>query len=449
MKTVSRMVFRYITMAFATVVLVLFVNLAIFLGLVVDFGIKYQNSYFPIGQLAESFTQAPDGSLSPVQDLNWQATFEWAMVLDNSGEVIWSENLPQELNHPYTVPQVAAFSRWYLEDYPVLVYRNDFGLLVAARPKGSMTRFDFYMETPILEALLRGFVPLLLLDGALVLLVCLLLGWRGARPLRQAAQGIDSLARGEPVALEETGPAAELAQRLNRTSLLLQQQAQQIAQRDTARTNWIAGVSHDIRTPLSLILGYAEQLQASPEPAVREKASVICGQSQKIRSLIEDLNLTSKLEYNAHPLRLESVRPGRLLRQCAAAFSEALGSTFALTLTVEPSAEAAQFPADPALLCRAVDNLLLNAQRHNPQGCHIALRAWADDAQLHLLVQDTGSGYSPQVLQSLQGETLENPPHILGLSLVQQIVKSHHGEVRFWNDQGAAAQIDLPLSGPN
>lgn len=449
MKTVSRMVFRYVLMAFTTVVLVMVVNLAAFIALVVHFGQDYQDSYFPIGRFAESFLQAPDGTLHPDADLDWQAYFEWAMVLDDGGEILWSEALPQELNHPYTVPQVAAFSRWYLEDYPVLVYRNAYGLLVAGRPQGSMARFDFYMDTPVLEALLQGFVPLLLLDGALVLLICLLLGWRGARPLRQAAQGIDRLARGEPVRLEESGPAAELAQRVNRTSLLLQQQAQQIAQRDTARTNWIAGVSHDIRTPLSLILGYAEQLQAGQDPAVREKAGVICTQSQKIRSLIEDLNLTSKLEYNAHPLRLEPVRPGRLLRQCAAVFSEALTGGFSLTLTVEPSAETAQWTADAALICRAVDNLLLNAQRHNPQGCQIQLRAWADDAQLHLLVQDTGSGYPQPVLQALRGRPQDASPHILGLFLVQQIAKAHQGQVRFWNAHGAAAQMDLPLSGPN
>ena len=85
------------------------------------------------------------------------------MLLSDSGEILWSENLPKELNHPYTVPEVAAFSRWYLQDYPVMVYRNDYGLLVAGKPKGSMTRFDFYMDNDILYALLSTFVPMVLI----------------------------------------------------------------------------------------------------------------------------------------------------------------------------------------------------------------------------------------------------------------------------------------------
>ena len=99
-----------------------------------------------------------------------------------------------------------------------MVYRNDYGLLVAGLPIGSMSRFDFYMDTDILRVLMSGFVPLLLLDAGIVLLVCLLLGWRGARPLRELAGGIALLAEGKPVRLEEAGATGELAEKLNQTS---------------------------------------------------------------------------------------------------------------------------------------------------------------------------------------------------------------------------------------
>ena len=222
--------------------------------------------------------------------------------------MIWSEALPEELDHAYTVPEVASFSRWYLKDYPVMVYRNDYGLLVAGLPIGSMTRFDFYMDSDILRVLLSGFAPLLLLDAGIVLLVCLLLGWRGARPLRELARAIALLAEGKPVQLEEAGATAELAEKLNQASIHLQQQTKVIEQRDTARTNWIAGVSHDIRTPLALIMGYAEQLEHMADAEQQSKAAAIRIQSQKIKTLIADLTLTSKLQYNAQPLRIREVQ---------------------------------------------------------------------------------------------------------------------------------------------
>ena len=88
---------------------------------------------------------------------------------------------------------------------------------------------------------------------------------------------------------------------------MLEQQRWNLEKRDTARTEWISGVSHDIRTPLSMVMGYADNLEndaALPEEA-RKQAGIIKEQSLKIKTLIEDLNLTSKLEYQMQPLRME------------------------------------------------------------------------------------------------------------------------------------------------
>lgn len=99
-----------------------------------------------------------------------------------------------------------------------------------------------------------------------------------------------------PSACPPEGFTAELAEKLNQTSAHLQKQSEIIARRDQARTRWIAGVSHDVRTPLALILGWAEQLEqdsALPDET-RQKPGNIRVQSEKLRALIADLNLTSK-----------------------------------------------------------------------------------------------------------------------------------------------------------
>ena len=103
----------------------------------------------------------------------------------------------------------------------------------------------------------------------LILILCLIFSWRGSRSLQVVARGLDALAEGRTVELPTKGFAGELAEKLNQTSAQLQYRNEIIQQRDTARTNWIAGVSHDIRTPLSLILGWAEQMQRDtqlPDP---------------------------------------------------------------------------------------------------------------------------------------------------------------------------------------
>lgn len=451
MKTVSRMVRRYICAAFGIVLLVFSVNLALFLGVIFHFGTEQQSEgYFPISEFAASFAEISNGVYQPDPGLEWQAYFEWAMLLDDGGNVIWSEALPDELDHAYTVPEVASFSRWYLKDYPVMAYRNSYGLLVAGLPIGSMTRFDFYMDNDILQALMSGFVPLLLLDAGIVLLICLLLGWRGARPLQELAGGIALLAEGKPVRLKEAGATAELAEKLNQTSGHLQQQAKLIAQRDTARTNWISGVSHDIRTPLALIMGYAEQLEhmASQDSEQQNKAAAIRIQAQKIKTLIEDLNLTSKLQYNAQPLRLREVQVGPMLRRCVAGFCNGVDDTHGIELSISETAEQLTLRLDTELMTRAVDNLLNNSVRHNPDGCGVTVRAHVMGHSFVLEVRDTGVGYPADVLRCLASPEAQNSshaPHILGLHLVRQIVESHGGAVQFTNTGGASTTIILTI----
>ena len=449
MKTVSRMVRRYICAAFGIVLLVFSVNLAMLLSVILHFGAKQQNEgYFPISKFAASFTKTSDGTYQLEPNLDWQSYFEWAMLLDDGGAVIWSETLPKELNHSYTIPEVASFSRWYLRDYPVMVYRNDYGLLVAGLPIGSMTRFDFYMDNDILQVLMSGFVPLLLLDAGIVLLVCLLLGWRGARPLRELAKGIALLAEGKPVRLDEGGATAELAEKLNQTSRHLQHQAKLIARRDMARTNWIAGVSHDIRTPLSLIMGYAEQLEHMADAEQRDKAAAICIQSQKIKTLIEDLNLTSKLQYNAQPLRIREVQVGPMLRRCVADFCNGVDDTYGIGLSISEVVERLTLRLDIELMTRAVDNLLNNSVRHNPNGCNITIYAHVRNDSFVLEIRDTGVGYPADVLRCLtspEAQSSSHAPHILGLHLVRQIVESHGGTVQFTNMGGASTTIALTM----
>lgn len=452
MKTISRMIRRYVTAAFGIVLLIFIVNVILFLGMILYFGSKNQtNGYFRVGTFAESFVQAEDGSYGPETE-DWKSFCAWAMLLSDSGEILWSEDLPENLNHTYTVPEVAAFSRWYLDDYPVMVYRNSYGLVVAGRPRNSITRFDFYSDNDVLDAVLAGFVPLLVLDGVLILLVCLWLSWRAARPLLNVARGIDSLAEGQPVQLPEKGVSAELAEKLNRTSEHLRRQAALIERRDHARTNWISGVSHDIRTPLSLILGYAEQLKRDEtlSPEQRRKAVLISDQSQKVRALIEDLNLTSKLQYDAQPLRMERRRMGPLLRQCVADFcNSGLADGWEISFALSEEANQLRMELDAALFARAVENLLNNSVRHNPDGCTIRMKGQLVKEEFCLTIQDTGSGYPERVLEVLlhpeMQESMENAPHILGLHLVRQIAQAHGGEVRFWNHGGAAAEIFLPV----
>ena len=77
---------------------------------------------------------------SEVQDILIQ-TDTWAMLLDDNGTVIWQNNLPKELPLEYSATDIAIFSKWYLNDYPVKVWKHSDGLLVIGFQPGTSITF--------------------------------------------------------------------------------------------------------------------------------------------------------------------------------------------------------------------------------------------------------------------------------------------------------------------
>ena len=91
----------------------------------------------------------------------------WAMLLNESGTVVWEHGLPEELPRSYTSADVASFSRWYLQDYPVKVWsREDGALMVVGFAPDTLVKYYFSMEKPSL---------LMFLMGSIVVFVCNLL----------------------------------------------------------------------------------------------------------------------------------------------------------------------------------------------------------------------------------------------------------------------------------
>lgn len=410
------MIGRYVLATAAVVLLVV----GLLLGAVVYLGLHYgeaADSRVRIGTLAEALIPTADGlQLDPARTpADWLQGYAWAMVLDDDGSVIWQHDLPQNLNKHYTASEIASFSRWYLDDWPVFCWTADYGLFVAAA-------------------------------------CCLLFSWRGARRLQAIAAGLDTVADGGTIRLPTDGFAGELADTVNRTSEQLRRRNEIIARRDDARTSWIAGVSHDVRTPLALILGWAEQLEQDTAlpAAARQKACGIRTQSEKLRALIEDLNLTSKLQYGAQPLRCRPTQAGPLLRRLAAEFCDSpLAARCTVALEIAPDADKAILDADAALLARAVENLLHNAACHNPGPVQVQLSAVRTGKTLRITIADDGAGYPPAVLHALQtGEAGENTPHILGLHVVEQIIRAHGGTAAFARNapRGAEAVLVLPVT---
>lgn len=328
----------------------------------------------------------------------------WAMLLNESGQVIWSVRKPTDLPEQYTLTDVASFTRWYLNDYPVQCRIREDGLLVIGAPKGSVWKHDIVMGISTLQQMPLWFGGIFLLALGCVLLLAY---WVVRLWFRQA-------------------------QRV----------------RDAARSDWINGVSHDIRTPLSMVMGYSAQMEEAEDltPERRQQAAIIRAQSQVIRDLVNDLNLTMRLDCAMQPLRKESLQIEGFLRQTAADFINggmAEGFDFEIDLPEKPLPI---IEGDPFLLRRAVNNLLTNCVRHNARGSTICLGARVENNLLILRVEGgtaTG-GLRPEFHQPLEPDG--GAAHGTGLKLVEQIAAAHGGMAKFFAGATVRCEICLPAT---
>lgn len=375
----------------------------------------------------------------------------WAMLLDDGGAVIWEEQMPEDLPRSYTAAQIAQFSRWYLQEYPVFVWQQPAGLFVLAYPANSLQRYNFAMETGDVWAMVITAFGVFL---ASILLMLFLL-WRSTRRVERAMKpiltGISAMAQGKPIQLEEHGELADINAELNRAS-------EQLHKKDTARADWISGISHDIRTPLSVMLGYAGEIEdndALPSD-VQKQAGLIRKHGEKLRQLILDLNLTSRLEYAMQPLQTAPVSPVELSRQVVSGYvNDGLDGQYEIDLYAGDGAETILIECDNALLTRMLENLIGNSITHNPEGCHICVSVESTGGTCTIIVQDTGKGMDEVVLRKLNAAECASftqsdgsgIPHGNGLNIAKQIVSAHRGTIRFFGTEphGLTVAVKLPI----
>lgn len=315
---------------------------------------------------------------------------QFAMLLDNGGNILWSEFLPKELRKSYTLQDVAKFTRYYLEDYPVRTYVVPEGLLIIGQKKEQIWKYTLEYNEGVIRNLIE-FLPLFLFFNALILV-----------------------------------------------SVPIWIQKKRARQKEEERTEWIAGVSHDIRTPLAIVLGNAEMIAATTESEeIKNRALRIEKQGLRLRRLVENLNLFSKLSFGYGNLEKEKIQVSRFLRKAIAEMrNQTEDERVQFNLDIQEELQGLVLGFNENLMERALMNLLNNAVQHNPEGCEITVKLYQDEkSHIFLTVEDNGCGLEKAALERLNRKNYEWEPstgqHGLGLKIVKQVISRHRWKVQF------------------
>ena len=378
----------------------------------------------------------------------------WVLLLNPEGNVIYSRNKPKDIESNYSLVSIAKLSRSFLNDYPVFLWESAENLVILGYPKNSISKYNwsFYSESfPI------AFFGLIFFNITITVLLSILLGRRLLNPLNRLIRGIFLLKNEEKISLVEKGIYKDLAHSINETSLSLVEKNNKIKLRDNAIKNWIAGISHDVRTPLSMILGYSAVIDedSSLPKETRLQAKIITENALRLRELVSNLNLATSLQYDMQPLILSTVRLSNVVREAmASCINGGLLKNCNSEIIVKD--ESATALLDKKLFERALVNLIINSAKHNKAGCTITVtipRLINNSDQVLIIVEDNGCGISMDKLNFLKQKDLFNPSlnqrHGLGLFIVKSIITAHHGEMVIESKEGKGTTVVITMPKAN
>lgn len=305
------------------------------------------------------------------------------------------------------------------------------------------------MATP--ETLFLERLRLAVFWGALgATLVALLAGVFLARPVREltaATREVADGALGYQVKITSKDEIGQLAQSFNAMSAGL-------AESSRLRKQMTADIAHDLRTPLSVILGYTEALTDGKLAGNPELFATVHGEAKHLSHLVEDLRTLSLADAGELPLNLQPVAPADLLRRTVAAhFVHA--DERGVTLAVEEGNALPPVEVDLARMAQVLNNLVSNALRYTPAGGAVTLAAHARDDVVELTVTDTGAGIGAADLPHIfdrfyRADTARSDDGAsgLGLPIVKSIVHAHGGTVDVTSTPGVgtAFRVILPAA---
>jgi signal transduction histidine kinase len=293
----------------------------------------------------------------------------------------------------------------------------------------------------VLRLVLAGAGGLLLVVS---LAASLLLARQMARPLRQMESVTQAIAAGD------FGRRLDIASpdEIGRLAASVNQMAADLARLEASRRDFVAKVSHDLRTPLTAIKGLVVNLQDTAPAAMQSSLVTMDEQTDRLIRLVDDLLALARLQRGELRLRRAEIDLGAVVRSAAAMMADKARQV-GVTLDLHLPDAAPRLLADRDRLLQVIVNLLDNALRVSPPGGTIRVRVGSDVDRATLTVVDDGCGLTVEEA----GRAFE--PYQrgagggagLGLTIAREIVQAHGG--RIWLQPrpggGAEAGFSLPL----
>jgi len=244
---------------------------------------------------------------------------------------------------------------------------------------------------------------------------------------------------------------------LHSLSDVLENSKQERSRLEEMKKEWIAGISHDLKTPLTYIKGYSSMMLSPQYDWTEEEKTAflmeIVQKATHMEDLIGDLNLSFRLDEQQPPLKWEQTDLIEFVRRIVVDVTNDPRAT-GYNLFLETTESHIETLIDTKLLQRALHNIILNAILHNPAGTNVKIHIF-QNSHLHIVITDDGLGMDEVALDRLfnkyyRGTSTDilSAGTGLGMAIAKQLVLAHGGGIEATSqvNEGTSISVKLPLN---
>jgi len=247
-----------------------------------------------------------------------------------------------------------------------------------------------------------------------------------------------------------------LGQRVRERTQQLEQALDQARMADRSKAQFVAEISHELRTPMTNIGLYLDLLEMGRDDRRSEYMSILRHETERLGVLIEQLLAISEYDRDQVELHIVAVDLNSLIRVLVGDRSRMIESR-GLTLIVEPAENLPKVPADPRLIMQVITNLLTNATSYTPSGGTITVRTAARSEEglgwVGVTISDTGPGIPEEerahvferFYRGIVGRASGIPGTGLGLAICKEILERHQGRIQISSEGGHGTSVTIWL----
>jgi len=297
-----------------------------------------------------------------------------------------------------------------------------------------------------------------LLFASVVALIIAVRLWRSiSRPVSDLEAGMAAVADGN--FRYRLTVSAQRPDEFGRLAGSFQTMEQQLAQLDRLKAEFISVASHELKTPINVVLGYLqlieEGLYGAIAPKLRETLRTIDAQTRALSRLVHQLLDVSRFEAGGGKLDLRAIDLGRFLDELEDTF-RVLSMQRGIDFRIDrPAASLPEVMWDPDRMNEVLGNLLSNAFKFTGRGGMVELRVEANESAVSLTIRDTGAGIAPDQLPHIFKKFYQADNQAsatqggtgLGLAIANQIVHAHAGRISVESSvgEGTTFHIVMPV----